>query len=346
VTFTNLSSSATGYQWSFGDGSTLLTTGGSTSALENPTHTYTQTGTFTVTLTATAGSEGDTEIKTDYISVTAGIPVTLMADFVATPISGSVPLTVTFTNLSHSSDPVQSYQWDFGDGSTLLTTSGAAGTLESPTHVYTQTGSFTVTLTATVGNQSTGVPVQSDIEVKRDYISVTSGVTVTADFSAAPSSGSAPLAVIFRNRSTSSGELDGFRWDFGDGSTPLTTGGEVSTLENPIHVYTRTGVFTVTLTATAGGKSAIMMDHISVTALSLTSVRAPQVSIVTPVEGTILGEGEVWVTGVVSDDGTVTEMWVAGVPARGNDIPATLTDNTFSLTIAQPGTGCSLVRKN
>lgn len=45
VSFTNLSSGATGYQWDFGDGN------GSTAA--SPTHTYAAPGTYTVTLTAT-----------------------------------------------------------------------------------------------------------------------------------------------------------------------------------------------------------------------------------------------------------------------------------------------------
>jgi PKD repeat protein len=43
-TFTNTSSGATGYLWNFGDGTT--------STLQNPTHTYSITGTYTVTLTA------------------------------------------------------------------------------------------------------------------------------------------------------------------------------------------------------------------------------------------------------------------------------------------------------
>lgn len=46
VAFTNLSSGATGYLWSFGDGQT--------STAASPTHTYAQPGTYTVTLTATS----------------------------------------------------------------------------------------------------------------------------------------------------------------------------------------------------------------------------------------------------------------------------------------------------
>ena len=62
----------------------------------------------------------------------------------ATPTSGIVPLTVTFSSTG-SNDPdgsIASYNWNFGDGSA---TSNAA----SPSHLYTTTGTFTATLTVT-----------------------------------------------------------------------------------------------------------------------------------------------------------------------------------------------------
>ena len=48
-----------------------------------------------------------------------------------------VPATIIFTN---QSTDATSYNWDFGDGS--------VSTIESPTHEYTSSGTFTVTLTA------------------------------------------------------------------------------------------------------------------------------------------------------------------------------------------------------
>jgi PKD repeat protein len=57
--------------------------------------------------------------------------------FDATPLSGSTPLTVTFAN---SSTNASNYLWTFGDSIT--------STVVSPTHVYTQGGVYTVTLTA------------------------------------------------------------------------------------------------------------------------------------------------------------------------------------------------------
>jgi PKD repeat protein len=61
----------------------------------------------------------------------------------------------------------------------------------------------------------------------------------TADFSAAPVSGSAPLAVAFTD--LSSGSPTSWSWSFGDGAS--------STERHPIHTYAAPGVYDVTLVA-------------------------------------------------------------------------------------------------
>jgi PKD repeat protein len=61
----------------------------------------------------------------------------------------------------------------------------------------------------------------------------------TAGFSAAPTSGPAPLTVQFTD--TSTGAPTAWAWDFGDGGS--------STAQHPSHTYTAAGTYTVTLTA-------------------------------------------------------------------------------------------------
>ena len=62
-----------------------------------------------------------------------------MASFSANPTSGTVPLTVSFTDTSTGSPT--GWSWDFGDGSPL-------STLQNPGHTYTLAGTYTVKLTA------------------------------------------------------------------------------------------------------------------------------------------------------------------------------------------------------
>ena len=65
-------------------------------------------------------------------------PVEPGADFTGTPISGTAPLTVTFTDAS-TNDPT-AWSWSFGDGT--------SSTARNPVKTYADPGTYTVTLTA------------------------------------------------------------------------------------------------------------------------------------------------------------------------------------------------------
>jgi len=82
-----------------------------------------------------------------------------------------------------------------------------------------------------------------------------------ADFTAMPTSGDAPLTVEFTDLSANSPTA--WSWDFGDNET--------STEQNPTHVYTTAGAYTVTLTASNidGSDSAAKADYITVTGSSV-----------------------------------------------------------------------------
>ena len=83
------------------------------------------------------------------------------ADFSATPISGTAPLSVQFSN--NSTGNGNSYSWDFGDGGT--------STQINPTHIYQNKGNYDVCLTISNGNEC-------DKMVKRQYIHVTATTTI------------------------------------------------------------------------------------------------------------------------------------------------------------------------
>ena len=160
------------------------------------------------------------------------------AAFTATPTSGSVPLTVKFTDMS-ANNPA-SWSWDFGDGST--------STDQNPSHTYQNTGRYTVKLTVTND-------LGSNTKTKSDYIMVNGSLPV-AEFSANTTTGAAPLTVSFTDNST--GSPTSWSWDFGDGST--------SSEQNPSHIYQNTGKYTVKLTVTndLGSNTETKTDYITV----------------------------------------------------------------------------------
>ncbi len=219
VTFTDTSTNAiTAWAWEFGDGGT--------SSEQNPVHVYTDAGTFSVRLTVTGPGGVDSSTELDLIEVDAE-PI---VGFFGRPRLGTKPLAVVFRDTSLN--PVTSWAWDLGDGTT--------STLQNPSHVYTDAGAYVVSLTVTG-------PGGSDSIVRTDYIGVLEEVP-TADFSAAPTSGPLPLTVTFMD--TTSNPTSSWAWDFGDGTT--------SSEQHPQHTYTTAGLFTVALTSAGPGGSATL----------------------------------------------------------------------------------------
>jgi PKD repeat protein len=146
---------------------------------------------------------------------------------------------VEFTNAS--TGDFDTLSWDFGDGSPTSNES-------NPTHIFSTGGVFTVTLTASgVGGEDTQTHT------------ITVYQPVQADFVADSTSGTLPFPVQFQNQST--GDYETVVWDFGDG-TPTSTD------ENPTHIFTKPGIFTVTLTISGLGGTDIETKAGYITGLS------------------------------------------------------------------------------
>ena len=82
-------------------------------------------------------------------------------------------------------------------------------------------------------------------------------IALTAAFTGTPTSGDKPLTVAFTDESTVT--ITKREWDFGDGGN--------STDQNPVHVYTAAGTYTVNLTVTnaAGSDTEVKANYITVT---------------------------------------------------------------------------------
>lgn len=122
-TFTDQSTnSPTAWAWDFGDGTT--------SDLQNPSHTYTAIGDFEVCLTATNEAGSNTSCQS--------IAVSLSPQAIFTAVMGDDGA-YTFTDQSTNSPTT--WAWDFGDGT--------SSDLQNPSHTFTTSGDFQVCLTAT-----------------------------------------------------------------------------------------------------------------------------------------------------------------------------------------------------
>lgn len=211
VSFTDQSTgSATSWFWDFGNGQT--------SAERSPTMTYTTGGNFTVRLIVRNDLEEDYEEKTGYIKVFR----TPKPEFTTGVTTGCSPLNVQFTdNTSLTGVTLKSRTWDFGDGAT--------SSQQNPTHTFTGTKTFDVSLTieTTEGCLS---------EVKEENL-IHVGTKPTANFTATPRDGCASELRQFTNKS--SANVKSWSWSFGD----KTTSDEPS----PLQHYRDSGWFDVRL---------------------------------------------------------------------------------------------------
>jgi PKD repeat protein len=232
VAFTDASSgSPTSWAWDFtGDGVT-------DSTQQNPTATYATPGDYTVGLSATSANGTGSLVKPAYVHVTAPPPPT--AAFVGTPLSGTVPFAVQFTDQSSGSPT--SWLWSFGDGST--------SNVRNPSHTYNAAGTYNVTLTATNLGGSNSI-------TKTAYITGAAPPAPppppppapVAAFVGTPLSGTTPFAAQFTDQSSNT--PTSWAWTFGDGAT--------STAQNPSHTYSAAGTYSVSLTAkNAGGSNTL-----------------------------------------------------------------------------------------
>lgn len=177
------------------------------------------------------------------------IPV---ANFSADQLNGVAPLTVTFTDLS--SNAPSAWAWTFGDGGISAN--------QNPTHEYTSSGTYTVSLTASNTNGY-------DAETKVAYITVTQPPPgPTADFTFSPAGGTAPVSISFTD--TSTGSPTTWAWSFGDGATATT--------KNTSHTYSTDGTYVVRLTVTNTSGSSfvektVIVDHKICTVPNFAGVR-------------------------------------------------------------------------
>ncbi|HYI07641.1 MAG TPA: PKD domain-containing protein [Thermoanaerobaculia bacterium] len=147
--------------------------------------------------------------------------------FVYTPQMGA--LTARFIDRSEPGDaPIESYQWQFGDGGT--------STERDPLHVYAEPGEYDVRLTVVDGN---GLTSTKSISYRVEG-------APRVDFTIVPQPGNEGSSLTFTDISSSDfGPIATRQWVWGDGTT---NGGNVVSTTHP---YADNGTYNATLTVTS-----------------------------------------------------------------------------------------------
>lgn len=215
---TSTGSKPLAWAWTFGDGGT--------STLPSPSHGYASQGQYTAHLEAT------NECGTAGLNQTVTVYDRPVPDFTFAPQPGCAGAPVQFVDTSSYSGTA-TYLWNFGDGVT--------STLQNPSHIYSDPGTYNVTLRVTnlCGHRETTKQALVDTAPEASF-------TRTPD----------PLCVGGTVRFTNTTQVSGttlYLWDFGDGGT--------SNQVHPQHTYTAAGAYSVTLAALHHcGNDATQMD--------------------------------------------------------------------------------------
>ena len=137
----------------------------------------------------------------------------LFASFSSDVTGGASPLTVNFTDRSYSSDPagVLGWAWDF-DGDTVVDS-----TLQNPSHVYQNCGTYTVSLTV--------------VDASHSPSTLTRTAYITTDAVAASFTHALIAPGVVQFTDTSVPTPTSWAWDF-DGDNVVD-----DTTQNPAHFY-------------------------------------------------------------------------------------------------------------
>lgn len=252
------------------------------------TYTYPKAGYFTVYF---SGTIDGTDCDLAFIDT---IPVS--ADFLAEPVCAGDAMTFTDKSTFLPAHGIVAWEWDFGDPA-----SGPANnsSQQHPSHIFSQSGLFDVTLTVTssLGCQSRLV---RQVEVRTGpFLQIL-----------APAQACAGTPIAFEG--SSDRDMVAWSWDFGD---PPSGPFNLSALRNPDHTFALAGAYTVTLQGEDIFGCGASVQHVLQAAPNTLSGQIQYLSPLCEGDSTVLhftGGGTVlsWSHGPVGNDPVVDEAGV------------------------------------
>ncbi len=190
ISFTdNSTSNIQSWAWDFDDGNS--------SSVQNPTHSYSSMGNYNVQLTVS-----DNNTCVDSLSNILVINELPDPDFTISPndtVCNNIPL--TFSGIDNAGTTITDWYWDFGDGNT--------GTGQTPNHIYTASGNYTITLNV-INNNSCSSIVTKLVHIRS---------LPESDFTISPNDTSCMGELVNLDATNITGDITNWNWQFGDGNT-------------------------------------------------------------------------------------------------------------------------------
>ncbi|MCA0131915.1 PKD domain-containing protein [Winogradskyella alexanderae] len=318
------------HSWDFGDGTT--------SNLENPTHTYTNPGTYTVTLI-----EENFCGVADPVQYEICIESELVADFSLDSNNGCIPFDVNATNTTDLTDSCggETYLWevnytpDFcGTFASWNYTNGTNENSENPSFQFNSAGIYELTMT--VNNSCGDYTTSQLVEVKQPPAS---SLNAIPDFCGTASIN--PVATV--QTCAPASETIIYSWSF-PGGTPATSNQldpgtityvAVGDYTITFEVNTSCGISTVTETFSINEIPSITNTDLAQTICS--STQSSEINLTSDLPGTIYtwtSNNPAGLTGYIPSGNTDT------IPAQ-NLVNTTGADITLIYTVTPELNGCS-----
>lgn len=198
---------------------TFNTTSGS------PIQAFSQ-GNYSISLKSTNAGGSNISTQVTFVNVSL-LPI--HADFSLFNTAGTAPFTTYLYDQSTNLTGSETFSWLLGDGNT--------STSKNLYYTWNITGTYSVNHSVSNGVTTSWKNVSDMITVGTPVPPV---VAPVASFYGGPQIGGVPLTVFFTDVSTNT--PTSWNWSMGDGTYDET--------QNPSHIYTGSGFFTVNLTAT------------------------------------------------------------------------------------------------
>ena len=218
----------TNIQWSFGDPASGA---GNTASGNNVSHLFSQIGNYNIVAVLTKACGNDT-LLIDGLQIINCNP-TYNGEIVYNPDS-CIQTDITFS-LSNNQN-ITNYLWNFGDPN-----SGVSNTSNNmmPSHIFSDTGTFTVSCIITVDCGTAMVPcsyndtLYKSIRIYDCNVSCTGIINTAGDLCKQKN-------VSFSISSNQT--ILNVKWDFDD---PISGNNNTSTLLNPTHVFSESGTYVI-----------------------------------------------------------------------------------------------------